>query len=220
MYSCEYFKPLPRLLGTDGLTADDRVVVQRIRDLRDGGASPSTTGCWQTRSCRLINVHRSSRCGRSGSPESSPPSLTTSAWSEWDYLQDLDKRMAAGDEAIARALDEDAGGAEDAAGVTAAMRSEHDQSAEQRDTEEADAAVAAVVEQESAADAAANTEELLDLPWQPIAGIEDEMVEEHVVQATNREKADATFGAAIVGRANIRGRWPCNVDVRVPSLCR
>ena len=73
--------------------------------------------------------------------------------------------MAEADESIARVLDEEAG-AEDVEpsaveGVTADMISEHEQAAEQREAEDADAAVAAVVEQETAADAAANTEEIV-----------------------------------------------------------
>ena len=92
-------------------------------------------------------------------------SFTEDERAEWDYLERLSQQMAEADESIARVLDEEAG-AEDVEpsaveGVTADMISEHEQAAEQREAEDADAAVAAVVEQETAADAAANTEEIV-----------------------------------------------------------
>lgn len=135
-------------------------------------------------------------------------SFTEEERAEWEYLEQLSQQMAATDESIAQVLSEPTAAeraaevdAEPAdversllsAGVDSELLQEHERAAEEIAAQEADAAIAAVVESETAADAAANTEEVQDMPWEPIDGITPEMVTEHEEQVARRLDADATF---------------------------
>lgn len=135
-------------------------------------------------------------------------SFTEEERAEWEYLEQLSQQLAATDESIAQVLSEPTAAERAAeadvepgdvqrtllsAGVDSEMLEEHERAAEQLAAEEADAAIAAVVESESAADAAANTEELHDLPFAPIDGLTPEMITEHEEQVARRLEADATF---------------------------
>ena len=127
---------------------------------------------------------------------------------EWEYLEQLSQQMAATDESIAQVLSEPSAAERAAgvdvepgdvertllsAGVDSELLQEHERAAEEIAAQEADAAIAAVVETESAADTAANTEEVQDLPWEPIDGITPEMITEHEEQVARRLEADSTF---------------------------
>lgn len=135
-------------------------------------------------------------------------SFTEEERAEWEYLQQLSQQMAATDESIAQVLSEPTAAQRAAevdaepgdversllsAGVDSSLLEEHERAAEELAAQEADAAIAAVVESESAADAAANTEEVQDMPWEPIDGITPEMIAEHEEQVARRIESDATF---------------------------
>lgn len=135
-------------------------------------------------------------------------SFTEEERAEWEYLEQLSQHMAATDASIAQVLSEPTAAERAAevdaepgdversllsAGVDSEVLEEHGRAAEELAAQEADAAIAAVVESESAADAAANTEEVQDLPWDPIDGITPEMIAEHEEQVARRIESDATF---------------------------
>lgn len=135
-------------------------------------------------------------------------SFTEEEREEWEYLEQLSQQMAATDASIAQVLSEPTAAERAAeldaepgdversllsAGVDSELLEEHGRAAEELAAQETDAAIAAVVESESAADAAANTEEVQDLPWDPIDGITPQMITEHEEQVARRIESDATF---------------------------